>query len=349
MVSIDGNTEYRDWMQQALLSSRPIPKRSFALNLLSAQFPAPARIFTSVLPSSCTGKDIVDQTSTQDTSPLLLMLSELHGQTTAFTGLTFNDVVVSYPTFMTPRQQLAISDAAKLANLTDIGCHPSSDSAIAAAVASQFDCPLPPPDVEDGTTYARQRGAFRILSFDINDFALTARFWHSWDAGTAHREAWFAQPIPGHSSARGGMTDYALFWADVATHLLRLIRMSEPYSGIWVQYDGYYVDAKVELVVLTGSSDASKQLLSTVLQVLSNTTSRPSSPELRSHLQSLLDYENYHRLEKGGCTVDPVFAAARGAALYQHMKTSNMCYMPCELLEAEYQSACLGLDIGDTR
>jgi hypothetical protein len=277
------------------------------------------------------------------------MLSELHGQTTAFTGLTFNDVVVSYPTFMTARQQLTISDATKLANLTDIGCHPSSDSAIAAAVASQFDCPLPPPDVKDGTTYARQGGAFRILSFDINDFALTARFWHSWDAGTEHREAWFAQPIPGHSLAHGGVADNDVFWTDVATHLLRLIRRSEPYSGIRVQYDGFYVDAKVELVVLTGSSNANKQLLSTVLQALSNTTSRPSSPELRNHLQSLLDYENYHRLDNGGCTVDPVFAAARGAALYQRMKTRNMCSMSCELLEAKYQRNCLGLDTGDTR
>jgi hypothetical protein len=59
----------------------------------------------------------------------------------------------------------------------------------------------------------------------------------------------------------------------VAKRSQKLLSIPEQLLGIQVQPDGFYTDVQVELVVLTGAFNVSKQLHGTVLQVLSNTAS----------------------------------------------------------------------------
>ena len=154
---------YRNWMKNAFESSQTVPRRPISAQALFS-------IFMSLLKDIPFSTHVRRESSLlsgiEDTSPVVFMLSELRKQTAASTALTIDEVMVSYLTFMTPHNQGLLSSAMQHVNLTDKGCHPISNAAIAAAMASEHDCPLPPPNLEDGLSYAKQDGAYRILYID---------------------------------------------------------------------------------------------------------------------------------------------------------------------------------------
>lgn len=310
----------------------------------------------SALKNLRTGKQSIDaSTSTEiadPETPIFSLIKTLKQNTENYLGSRITNVSMSFPVFFSQPQKLLLDAVLERASLQNSGCLGDGHSAGSAAIAhrrAQFSHPNSTTECTYGPF-----GVEQVINVEHTGAALTFHLFMLYVGGQSswqEHEVYFVilRNSSSQSSPYDNATEEIKFWDKVQSHIRPLV------SG-----NGYSRE-NVNRLVLTGTLAHDPHMLK-VLQDTMGDLLPPDSPRAvrivrsweeiaredsefkkRSGLTCLLrDYTSEQLLELykqnllapidqtgPGTDIDPVFAAARGAALYSLKSRLVACERRC--------------------
>jgi hypothetical protein len=331
-AQIDSNPFYDSWMLQALHASKTDnlvqckqkPSRirsvvvSFGLRISSWLYPKVALFVDEEINLASPEEE--------KSNPFRQLIESLKKETEHRVGTTIADVAVSFPAFFNSRHKSCLAAALKQAGLRDRGCHADGYAFHAAATASKVTEAMSPRTCFECIHGAL--GAEWILVVEYGSAALSAIVFQKLvgfyaAANMQHYRPVYIEAGP-FEKQNVDSTIEGRFWSEVETQLRSFA--SKLASGMQLDRLVFIGTLAKELQLhelvydVFGDKLRSTSGLGRITDLLLQSSNQSSTLSSRNAMET--------RSERGLQLVDPVFAAATGAALYGLESILFPCQQP---------------------